>query len=149
MKNTNLLIFVSIWCLVIFLTPISKNIFGENHFHSASFYFFGKICHQIENRSFSIFGETFPVCSRCFSIYFSFLIGLMFFKKIKISKNLILIFTFLPIFIDFILEFFGLFNSSFFSRTITGVFTGFGLSVLIGNDLNEFVNNFFTRKGIV
>jgi uncharacterized membrane protein len=58
----------TLWCLSILAGPITRS--------SAIYSFFAMICHQDPSRSWHIFGEQFPVCIRCTSIYFGFLAAL-------------------------------------------------------------------------
>jgi uncharacterized membrane protein len=63
LKNA-LLIGATLWCVAIVAAPV----FGLNWVYR----FFSIICHQEPERSWQIFGRSFPVCIRCASIYFAF-----------------------------------------------------------------------------
>ena len=58
----------TLWCLSIIAAPV----FGL----SAVYQFFSTICHQDPSRSWHILGEPLPVCIRCTSIYFAFIVSL-------------------------------------------------------------------------
>ena len=109
-----------IWCFSIILAPYLKaNKSGYNIF---IYFFFSRICHQLPERSFYIFGEKFAVCERCTSIYFSFFVGTVLYpltKKIK-SKHIktCLLLSIIFIVIDF---FFGYINfQNIYSIIISG-----------------------------
>lgn len=80
----NYLIFLSaavLWCFLIILAPWLAS--EEHTFSSGLIYlFFSKICHQISERSFFIFGKQLAVCSRCTGLYLGFLLGAIFYPII-------------------------------------------------------------------
>ena len=156
MKSENKIVFafLTAWCSAIILTPISELFFSGNLFSGFTFLFFEKLCHQISERSFSIYGNYFPVCSRCTSIYFSFYFGfilILILPKLQNILNTKLIFaiSFLPMFFDVALNFFGIHQSNFFTRIFTGSVAGFGLSLLLFKDFPIVVKYFNTKKGIL
>ena len=59
-----------LWCIVIVAAPLANL--------SVVYTLFSAFCHQDPERSWSIAGRTLPVCIRCASIYFGFLIGMIF-----------------------------------------------------------------------
>ena len=58
----------TLWCLSILAAPLVGA--------TAVYQFFSLICHQDPARSWHILGEPLPVCIRCASIYFAFLVSL-------------------------------------------------------------------------
>lgn len=131
-----ILILTTIWCLLV----ISPVIVGDsNHFSqsytNASYSFFGKVCHQYDSRSLHLNEHKFAVCARCSGIYFGFMAGLLIFaslfKSIKIKNPaLYLFFISIPMIIDILLNYFGIYTSNLFTRTGSGLIFGI-LSTLI------------------
>jgi len=109
-----------IWCFSIILAPYLKA--NKSGYNILIYFFFSRICHQLPERSFYIFGEKFAVCERCTSIYFSFFVGTVLYpltKKIK-SKHIktCLLLSIIFIVIDF---FFGYINfQNIYSIIISG-----------------------------
>lgn len=99
-------------------------------------YRFGDMwCHQRSDRSFAINGNQFPVCIRCFGIFFGIPLGILMSSRLKFqtkqdeSRILLILFmiALLPIMIDGVGQGFGLWESSNPVRFITGLLAG-GLS---------------------
>ena len=109
-----------------------------------------RLCHQKEDRSFSINGNEMPFCARCTAIWLGLVIGLgfMIFYKINLDeKFIILIFIGLfPIGIDSFGQLFRLWESNNIIRVITGVLTGFICGLAIGIIIDEFRDIFISRK---
>ena len=123
------MISVLIWCLLIIAAPF----FAHQHLALPAgliYLFFSKICHQFPDRSFSIWDNQFAVCARCTGLYFGFFIGTLLFPLFKMSKNFnppkrYLFFVALtPLIIDLSLSTFHIWQNTFFSRVITGLFLG-------------------------
>ncbi|MBI5470929.1 MAG: DUF2085 domain-containing protein [Ignavibacteriae bacterium] len=64
-----------LWCGLIFLAPYLASV--ESPMNVFIYRTFHPICHQLPERSFYMFGEKLAVCSRCASIYFAFLVGVL------------------------------------------------------------------------
>ena len=63
-----LILSTAVWCLAIFMAPL---------FQSAPIYFFfSRVCHQLPDRSWHLFGEQLGLCIRCTSLSLGFLGGL-------------------------------------------------------------------------
>lgn len=130
-----ILFLVSFWCLFILLTPLfiySGGIFSE--IGSFIYLFYSPTCHQEEIRSFSIFGEKFAVCSRCTTIYFSFLLGTLvypFTRKItntKLPSIWFLISACIVMVLDVGMDLMGVLKNTYVTRSISGAVLGFVLS---------------------
>ncbi|MFA5404372.1 MAG: DUF2085 domain-containing protein [Ignavibacteria bacterium] len=129
------LIFLSItllWNVFIVFAPILHNSFGIlKTISDFSYTFYSVTCHQIDNRSFHIVGEKYAVCSRCLSIYWSFLFSVIIYPFIKGLNNTklpslwLLLIPGLLLFLDAVLDLFGIINNTFISRSITGALIGF------------------------
>ena len=123
------LISVTMWCFLIIAAPLLAKF--EYRFASGIIYiFFSKICHQMAERSFFIFGKQFAVCSRCTGLYFGFLLGTIIYPVIhKFRSNWIpakkyFYLAMIPIFIDISMRFFHIAENTFTSRLITGLILG-------------------------
>ena len=130
--KTNYLIFLSaiiIWCLLILLAPLFAKF--EHHISSGLLYlFFSKICHQIPERSFFVFGKQLAVCSRCTGLYLGFIFGAIIypfifrFHQIKKLSSKYLFLACVPIGIDIFIRTFHIAENTFASRLITGLILG-------------------------
>ena len=91
------------------------------------------ICHQKPERSFFIKGWQFPVCARCTGIIISFFIAIILLvNKIKINfaTSIILV---LVMFLDWLIQYLKIKESSNCRRFLTGLIGGFGLSFFYYN----------------
>lgn len=135
-----------VWTAFIFLIPVFDN-FGGFFAKIADFgyIFYSTTCHQIDERSFFIFGHKVAVCSRCSSSYVAFLISVIVYPFIRGIDNkkmpsLFLLFTALFLLAaDVFLDISGIISNTFLSRMITGGFIGFVLPFyLIPGSVNFF-----------
>lgn len=93
------------------------------------------ICHQIPERTFSIRGHYFPVCSRCTGFYiaaFSYFVFVYFFY-VQYTTILIIIamLMLIPTFLDGFTQLLGSRESNNILRLLTGLIGGVGLGILI------------------
>ena len=118
-----LLALAVIYDLLFTLPPILIN-FGINA--DLLYKFFQPVCHQIDERSFHIFGYKLAVCSRCSSIYFGLTLGIASYPLFKSLNNVeipSLIFLVIPsiaLAADFSVNYLDIAQNSFVSRSITG-----------------------------
>ena len=126
---------VFVWLLLILLAPISAEYFDNI---SAPIYnFFSFVCHQQPERSFSLSGHPFAVCSRCFGIYFGLFLGFIvypFFRDIENVEPLPRAWLFaamIPIGIDWTLGVFNVWANTHFSRFVTGAILGTACAIYI------------------
>jgi len=123
-----LLLLVALWCAGIVLAPCLSSVLPGVSAFLYSFY--SPICHQIDARSFHLFGEKIGVCSRCSAIYFGFLVSVAlypFFRKLRspaFPKNHWIALAVLPMLIDVAANFVGIHDSSLLTRAITGLLFG-------------------------
>lgn len=88
--------------------------------------FFQPVCHQIDARSFHLFGYKLAVCSRCASIYYGMTLGIIlypFFRSLQRTDMANPIFFVIPLVAlisDFTLEYVSPIHNTFLSRSITG-----------------------------
>lgn len=129
------LIFLSvtfIWSLSLILIPYFESLSGKWADISLFGYtFFSSTCHQIEERSFFLFGNPMPVCSRCSTIYFAFLLSVILYPFIrgidnkKLPSIWILLIVSLLVFLDAVLDISGILKNTFISRSVSGALIGF------------------------
>ena len=119
------------------------------------YYFFSPVCHQLDDRSFHIFGYELAVCSRCASIYVGFLLGTLFYPmKFKLTNTELppVWFLMLPVVllcIDVFADVLGIFKNTFGTRTISGAYIGFVLPFFLIPGFVKFFNdtaNYITNK---
>ncbi|MDL1891403.1 DUF2085 domain-containing protein [Sphingobacteriales bacterium CHB3] len=145
------------WCTAIVAVPYLAAVASPL---SASVYqIFRPICHQLPERSFFLFGEKLGVCSRCASIYFTFLAGTLVFPFLhrritplfrnSTHTRSILFAVLLPMLLDVVAEFAGIHDSTFLTRTITGALLGLVLPLVILPVAIEGVQQFVVQKSVV
>ena len=99
--------------------------------------FFQPVCHQMDARSFHLFGYKLAVCSRCASIYYGLTIGIAsypFFKSLRdasIPKFIYILIPGVALALDFSVNFTGIAQNSFTSRAVTGGFLGVSIAYFI------------------
>ncbi len=118
----------AVWCGAIILAPFLAS--SSSPLSGVVYQFFHPICHQLPERSFYLFGEKLAVCSRCSSVYFSFLLVAALYPFVRslttpaIPHRHWLLLAMLPMLIDVGLGFFNLHNSTFVTRALTGAILG-------------------------
>jgi len=124
-----ILILAGLWCLAIIAAPILSHL----HYKASSgliYYFFSDLCHQMPQRSISIFNKQLAVCSRCTGLYFGFLAGLISYpvfnplRKAEVPHKLFLVISGIPISLDIALQLMGIWHNTEISRFITGFILG-------------------------
>lgn len=117
------------WCALIFAAPLFAR-FDHRFSSGVTYLFFSKICHQIPERSFFIFGKQLAVCSRCTGLYFGFLLGSITYpfifglNRINVPSPKYLLLAGIPIGIDIFIRTFHIAENTFASRSITGFILG-------------------------
>ncbi len=103
---------------------------GHNGFAFAIYGVFGRLCHQIPERSFFIAGHQFAVCARCTGIYAGFMTATLVYPLLRSLRRtdtpprLWLFLAAAPLAIDFSLGFFGVWENTHLSRFLTGALLG-------------------------
>ena len=109
-------------------------IFEEYGFYSISNQFYkilSNICHQYPTRSLWLMNRPMGLCSRCFAIYASFSISLIFFPLLKNRKHVLLFcFILLPLILDGFLQYYNIKEGNNFSRVFSGIQFGLAASVI-------------------
>jgi len=119
------------WCAALFLAPIVAASSGPFVPVGTILYqFFHGICHQIDGRSFHVFGKPLAVCSRCCAIYFSFLAATIFYPAIReigridFPPRSVLLVSVLPMLLDVLAGFLGVHDVTNLTRAVTGAIFG-------------------------
>jgi uncharacterized membrane protein len=103
---------------------------GHRSWAAVCYATFSHLCHQIPERSFSIAGHQFAVCSRCTGIYGGFAVatlGYPLLRSLRSTDTPARIWLFLaaaPVGIDFALGYFGIWENTHLSRFVTGALLG-------------------------
>jgi uncharacterized membrane protein len=91
---------------------------------------FGKFCHQIPERSFYLDGHPLAVCARCTGIYFGAALGVLCYPLVRSLRHgsaparKWLLIALVPMALDFGLDFFGVWQNTHLSRSVTGALVG-------------------------
>ncbi len=127
-----------VWCGAILLAPALAAWEGAPQWLAAALYrFFTPICHQMDARSFHLFGFPLAVCSRCSSIYIAFLVGTLLYplvhdlQRSSMPPRALLVIALAPMVIDAGASFLGLHEATFLTRTLTGALFGLLLPFFI------------------
>jgi uncharacterized membrane protein len=132
---TILLLLTALWCCGILLAPAlqASHSMGASVVYSA----YAPICHQIDGRCFHLFGAKWGVCIRCSAIYFSFFLSLLmypFFRRLSFPSypgRRWIALAVVPMIIDVLLNFTGIYPSTPMTRLMTGALFGSVLPLFI------------------
>ncbi len=141
-----------LWTLSVYLIPVFESLGGVwERIADYGYVFFAATCHQIDDRSFFIFGNKVAVCSRCASVYTAFLAGVILYPFIKGLENKklpslwILIIFALLLFSDAALDALDVIKNTFISRAVSGSLIGVLLPFyLIPGSIN-FANEIYDK----
>lgn len=140
---------VLVWLLVIISAPIFESE-GIKSVSQPIYRFFSYLCHQISSRSFHYHEHQLAVCTRCFGFYGGFLLGFVVYPFVRALNNtdsfprFWLFAAMIPMGIDVGLTFFGIWENTHLSRTVTGLILGFACAFFIIPALVEI--SFFVRQ---
>lgn len=143
-------IFTLLWNVFIVFAPVLHGSTGIlKSISDFSYSFYSVTCHQLDYRSYHILGEKYAVCSRCLSIYWSFLFSVIIYPFIKGFNNTklpSLWFLIVPgffLFLDAVLDLFDIINNTYITRSITGAMIGFILPFYLIPGFYNFFNELF------
>lgn len=120
---------VTLFVMLIVIAPLAAAS-GHNGIAAGIYHAFGRICHQLPERSFFIDGHKLAVCSRCTGIYGGFVFTFLAYPLIRSLRRTStpdrkwLFLAALPLAIDFSLTFFGIWENTHTSRLLTGLLLG-------------------------
>jgi uncharacterized membrane protein len=103
---------------------------GYNSSAFVLYQMFGRVCHQIPERAFYLEGHPLAVCARCTGIYFGFAAGVLVFPLVRSLQRgdaparKWLFVAAVPTLLDFALGFFGIWENTHWSRSLTGALLG-------------------------
>jgi uncharacterized membrane protein len=124
------LAFVLFFLLVFTLTltaPALKHI-GYDNSAEANYLVFSSLCHQLSERSFSLFGFKLAVCARCFGIYIGLLSGALMYPLLnrgeKVPPPWLILVSIAPLALDGITQILGFRESNNLLRLVTGFLFG-------------------------
>ena len=124
------LILVLLWIAGIVSDPLIRAAGGDSALLSLLSYTYGRVCHQVADRSFHVAGHPFAVCARCFGIYVGYLAGLIVYPiarsltETELPHRRWLIIALLPVAVDFVGGYLGIFENTLASRALTGMIAG-------------------------
>ena len=98
-------------------------------------------CHQLPERSFFIRGYQFPFCARCTGICCGYILGGAFFSIYPLHWPVAAIFCYI-MFLDWLLQYTHILESTNLWRLITGLFCGYGL-------INIYLQTIMVVAGII
>jgi uncharacterized membrane protein len=127
-----LLIPATVWCAGFLLLPLTGSA-GE----ALAGEVYGRVCHQLEDRSFLWDGVPWAVCVRCSTIYLAFTLTLMLVPLLRglerwtpMAPNVLAVWL-APAVLDAVLNFSGLHVADTTTRAVTGALAGVGLGATI------------------
>lgn len=104
---------------------------GWSHLGSSLFRMYHLVCAQIPNHSYFLFGYQLALCARNLAIYTSILLGSVLFRAVRDRlpplKWCFWLLTMLPMAVDGFTQLFGLRESTWELRTVTGALFGLGV----------------------
>lgn len=149
------IIFLSVtllWTISVYLIPLFANSGGVwKTISDYGYVFFASTCHQIDDRSFFVFGNKMAVCSRCASVYTGFLFGVVLYPFTKGLENKklpsiwILLSFALLLFLDAVLDTMGILKNTFVSRAVTGSLIGIILPYYLIPGTVNFANEIYVK----
>jgi uncharacterized membrane protein len=114
---------------------------------------FGKLCHQLPERSLHLEGNKLAVCSRCLGLYAGFALSVLLYplarslNRVDTPRRLWLLLAVLPIGVDWSLGFFGLWANTHLSRFMTGALFSAVAAVYVLPGLIDLSQSFLRRHG--
>jgi len=131
------LIAAAVWFGLVVVAPYFASLGGVGETLSSAVYsFYGKVCHQLDSRSFHLFGHKFAVCSRCTMIYGGFLAGLLIFPFLGYERTRRfprwgLFLALFPMGFDAIAGMTPIWMTTITTRSLTGFIAGVALSLYL------------------
>ena len=143
----------ALWCALIVLPPAIAASSGSQPDAARFLYsFFRPVCHQLDARSLTLFGEPLAVCTRCSAIYGAFLLGTLLYPLLRsvekpvMPRRWLLIVALLPMLADVLPGMIGVHEVSTATRVTTGAIFGVVLPFVILPAAIEGVGQLFNRS---
>jgi uncharacterized membrane protein len=124
-----------LWCGLILAAPLVTD--SAPAFSRPVYQAFHRVCHQFEDRSFHLSGRPLPVCVRCTSIYFAFLLGVIAYPLIRrwrfpvAASRFVVMVAVLPMVVDVAADLLGVHEVTTSTRIITGSLFGFAITFVV------------------
>jgi uncharacterized membrane protein len=145
--NLPRLFLIALWglvCASILAAPIGR---AQGRSAAAGFVYlmFAPVCHQLAERSFTLWEYPWAVCQRCSGIYLGLFAGALFhwrtFEKLvrPSARRSVVVGMTLPLMLDVMLPFTGVWTNGPASRFATGFLFGAMLSLLLVPGVSEFL----------
>lgn len=115
--------------LLIIVAPVAEAV-GYQKLAGSIYGGFAAFCHQLPERSYFIAGHKFAVCSRCTGLYAGFALTLLLYPLLRPMRAtdwpppVWLVLASVPMAIDFLLTFLGIWENTHTSRLLTGSLLG-------------------------
>ncbi len=121
------------WCAGFIVAPL----LDSRSFADVLAQLYGRVCHQIPERSFVWGSSPWAVCIRCSSIYLAFTLTIMIVPLVRgldrwrpLSPRVFAAWL-VPVIADAVFDFVGLHAAGSASRALTGAFAGLGLALTV------------------
>lgn len=147
------LLIILIWNVAIITAPIAKAN-GSDHLANLIYSFFAHTCHQMDSRSFHLYGFQLAVCARCFGFYIGLLSSLLIYPfvksidEIKTINPLWLIGFLILSGLDWGLGVLGIMENTHLSRFVTAFLLGFVCIFYVIPTLSEMTCYFIYQNKI-
>lgn len=128
--------FMLCWMGAIIYAPYAL-VSGQTNLAHYIYRFYSFLCHQIPSRSFHLGASPFAVCARCFGIYAGLTAGLFMYPLFRSMRSpespsrIWLLLAPIPTMTDFALTYFGIWENTHLSRSVTGAILGIGCAFFI------------------
>ncbi|HUI66367.1 MAG TPA: DUF2085 domain-containing protein [Bacteroidota bacterium] len=119
-----------LWCALILAAPLSAASRSLAPISDIIYAFFRPLCHQLASRSFFVSRHPLAVCARCSSVYFGFFLGTLAYpllrnlRPLRAGGLILLGCACAPMAFDIALSSAGLFETTNFTRAVTGAWFG-------------------------
>ena len=136
-------VLVAAWCAGILLAPLLVT--AAPGVSSLLYLWYEPVCHQIDARSFHLFGAKLAVCARCSSLYFGFLFSVLMYPLVRqvvgdsVPHRAWVVLAVVPMIIDVVLNVTGIHFSTLFTRSVSGALFGLILPLYLIPVLTEAV----------
>jgi uncharacterized membrane protein len=108
------------------------------------YFFFSPVCHQMPERSFALLGMPLAVCHRCCGIYLGLFLGALmknqWMHRSPATRRGWVLAAMVPLALDALLPFAGLWANTVLSRFIAGLWFGLPTASLLVRGIEEFLN---------
>jgi uncharacterized membrane protein len=144
-----------LWCTLLFAPSLLAAAGVDSPaFDEGVYRFFRPICHQMDGRSWHLFGHAAAVCHRCSSIYLGFFVGTLLypvFRRIArpvMPGRALVVAAAVPMVIDVAAAILGVYSGSTLWRVITGGWFGVLIPFLILPGAIEGVHQLLLQKAV-